>query len=518
MKPTLRSRVRAALAALTGKRASAFYGAEMSRLFTDWLVGLRSINEDIRADAKTLLKRSRDLAKNNGYAKHYLTMIAVNVIGPHGFTFQAKVRNAAGDLRTGINKQLEAAWNRWACGRVTTDGRLTLVQFERLAIKTVARDGEAFVRKVVDPALNRFGLSLQLIDVALVDHTYNRPAGSTTNEIRMGIEIDRLGRAVQFWIWSTHEGQLNAAPRVRYSVPASEMLHLYDPEYADQTRGYTWLHAGMASVKVLDAYEEAELFAARLSAAKIGFFQSKDGAELGAMSAAGTKEPQEMEASPGVLTKLPVGWEFQGWDPQHPTGAFPAFVKAIMRKIATSWGVSYNSLANDLEGVNYSSMRSGLLVERDVWRTLQRWWVDCFRTPLYEAWLPVALLTDEIALETRDPRAYRAVEWQPRGWQWVDPEKEANASITAIKAGLDSRIAVLAEQGKDFETILEQLAEEKALAKLAGVSIEEVDAAAKPKATSKEDEPANGNGDGDEESDADRGNRLAHLLRAAGRE
>ncbi|MCI0539082.1 MAG: phage portal protein [Verrucomicrobiales bacterium] len=72
-----------------------------------------------------------------------------------------------------------------------------------------------------------------------------------------------------------------------------------------------------------------------------------------------------MEVSPGQFETRPVGFEFQTFDPQHPTQAFPFFVKTFLRGIASGLGVSYNTLANELEGVNFSSIRAGVSDERE---------------------------------------------------------------------------------------------------------------------------------------------------------
>ena len=44
-----------------------------------------------------------------------------------------------------------------------------------------------------------------------------------------------------------------------------------------------------------------------------------------------------------------------------------------------------------------------------------------------------------------------------RRWQWVDPEKDAQANILAIKHGFKTREQVAAEQGRDFWDNVEAL-------------------------------------------------------------
>jgi len=174
-------------------------------------------------------------------------------------------------------------------------------------------------------------------------------------------------------------------------------------------------------------------------------------------------------------------------------------VITLLRQVATGLGVSYNALASDLVGVNYSSLRSGLLIERDLWRRLQSWMIESFLERVFEEWLDLALLSGELVLDSRDPSKFLAGVWEPRGWQWVDPLKDVQASLLAIDGGLASRTCVLAEKGEDIDDTFEELAEEKKLAKQYGIELE---ASAKPpkiqKTTGEEqtseptDEPAQG--------------------------
>src|SRR5271157_418203 len=117
-----------------------------------------------------------------------------------------------------------------------------------------------------------------------------------------------------------------------------------------------------------------------------------------------------------------------------------------------------------MEGVNYSSMRSGMLIERDQWKMLQSMLKEDLMAPIFESWISLALLSSALVLDSRDPARFLAGKWEPRGWMWVDPLKDVQSAILGIGAGLTSRDAVIAEQGGDVAAVFEQLKEEKDLA------------------------------------------------------
>src|SRR5207247_1368707 len=157
----------------------------------------------------------------------------------------------------------------------------------------------------------------------------------TGNEIRMGKEVDEWGAPVAFHFWD-RPYTITSTPRGRFRVPSSDVLHLYIQDRPNQTRGITWAHAAMVPLQMLGAYIIAEVIAARLGAAKVGFYVNKgEGAPYGSgdpKTATSTRAFVE-DLAPGTAKQLPTGWEFQGWNPDHPNSAFPEFVKAMGRAI-----------------------------------------------------------------------------------------------------------------------------------------------------------------------------------------
>jgi lambda family phage portal protein len=203
---------------------------------------------------------------------------------------------------------------------------------------------------------------------------------------------------------------------------------------------------------MLSGYMEAELIAARTASAKMGFFVSPSGDEM-------TADDYENDfsaiysAEPGTFHHLPAGIDFKPYSPDHPTSAFAEFEKAILRGVASGLGVSYTSLANNLEGTSYSSIRQGALEERDNYRVLQRWLVDHFLDPAYRMWLDHVMDFRLIPIygPTKYSKFTSSITWKPRGFQWVDPQREMNASIAGLQNGILSHSDVAAQYGRDAE-------------------------------------------------------------------
>lgn len=455
----------------SGKR-SVYSAAESTRLTADWPgTSLFPADDEMRWSISKIRSRARDLERNNPTIRNYLRILAVNVIGPKGVELEAKVRNNSGDLSKLINEKIEAGWDEWSQS-CTRDGKMALPVLSRLILKSVARDGEAFVRIWRGYEKNAYQFALELIDPVLIDINYSLRSDGTANSIHMGIEVDSDGRPVAYYVLDAPYSSLGIDnPLGRKRIPASDIIHLYDPDRMNQTRGVSWLASVMVPSKMLDGYTEAELVAARVGAAKMGFFQRKDGTDPGNLPEGTEDGSLTMEANPGAFGILPEGYEIADFNVDHPNAGFGAFVKTAMRFIASGLGVSYNALASDLEGVNYSSLRSGLLIERDMWRCYQEWWIGAFLRPVYREWLNVALLSGKLVLDSRDFRKFLDIEWIPRGWAWVDPLKDTQAGVDGVANGLISRQMLLAEQGIDIEDVLEQLSAEAKMADELGIDI-----------------------------------------------
>jgi lambda family phage portal protein len=166
-------------------------------------------------------------------------------------------------------------------------------------------------------------------------------------------------------------------------------------------------------------------------------------------------EAPEIEAEAGTFHELPPGLTLKEFNPAYPAGEFGPFMKHVLRSFAAGVSVPYNELAADLEGVNFSSIRQGTLDSREHWKELQEWLIESLIQPVFESWLPEALLRrritteDGLALPAEKIDRYMAVCWQPRRWQWIDPRADVDGAVEAIGHGLASPSQIIREQGRD---------------------------------------------------------------------
>lgn len=483
---TIRERAGDALRVLTRGYAS----ARITRLTSDWRTLLQAADEEIWHDLRQLRARSRSLLRDDDYFKQYIRKSKNNIIGFKGMTMKVEAQltvlpgeasthgNATVQKDKVLNKTVETAWEKFRKkGYASVCGTLSFRDLENLAVESLLVDGEFIFRYVYSP--NGFGLTLQLIDPDWLDENYNEINPTTGNRIVMSVEKDKWDRPVAYFFTPPRRsyygvvrdfGLSPEGKRVR--IDATDIVHGFIPLRAGQTRGVPMAHTAMGRIKSLGRYEHVAVVNASVSAAKMGFISPDKDAEDYDLGPNGQKKPIKIldKVEPGMIQKLPRGWKFESFDPKEPTGVFASFCKQILRGIAAGLGIAYHTLTGDLEGANYSSLRQGALDERDEWKNLQQFMVEHFYELVYERWLTVAVGSPFLMIPDSAIERVSSPMFKPRGWDWVDPEKDATATAIALAAGTQTYTEVLAEKGIDFEDHIDRVTYEREYIKQSGLT------------------------------------------------
>lgn len=474
---------RSAQAAPVPRRPSvrAFVAGQTTRLTAGFVATNTSIDSDLAGGLDAIRARSRAQSQNNAYGAKFIKMARNNIVGPSGFTLQSR----AADLKFTkegpkvipdrlANRAIEAAFAAWSAkGVCDITGQNSFRGICNLFVGAVAGDGEFLARRIRGKDVNAYGYALQILDIDRLQVSDNRRLANG-NIVRMGVELDSRCRPVAYWLRTQHPGETGPGAQAGTTVervPAAEIFHCFRPIRPEQRRGVPWMHPAMQDLYHLGEFDQSALVAARKGADTLGFFVSPDGSPppIGD-SIDDNGNPIEVSV-PGTWDTLPEGFDVRSFDSKYPNDVYAVFAKACLRRIASGWGVAYNALGNDLEGVNFSSIRAGTLEERDNWMDAQEWMIEEFLIPVFEDWLEMALLNGAIVMENGSALPAAKIQkfsvhtWQGRRWQWVDPLKDIESAIAAIEAGLDSPQRIAAQQGRDIEDVLDDIAAFQAMAK-----------------------------------------------------
>ena len=463
------------------RRVRQYSGAGSNRLLADWLGGSGSANNEIKPALATLRNRSRELARNHWIATRALQIYRTQVVGDKGLSLQVRARNLPqGDQVEGTldrvgNKIIEDNWKDWTRrGTVEVTGTHSWIDCQKLVVESVIRDGEILIH-IVKGAPNKFGFALQLLEADFLDLSLNKTL-QNGNRIVMGVELNKYSRPIAYHLF---KGPVEAyGGSSQYSredahvrIPADNILHIYQPERAEQTRGVPLFANVLNKIQMLDGFEEAELVAARLAASKSLFLKSETGEGYDGDAFEDTYAPV-MDAEPGSITSLPPGVDLAPWNPDHPTTAYSDYHKSVLRGIAAGLGLDYVSLSSNLEGVSYSSIRQGTIDSRDNYRTLQRFMIEHFAEPIYRKWLNHSLMIEALPFpNNRFDKFANAAQFRGRGYSWIDPLKEVRANVEALNNGFITYSDVQAQYGRDAEEVFSGLQADKELADRYGISL-----------------------------------------------
>ena len=419
--------------------------------------------------ADQLRVKARDLVRRNAWAYAGLDSFVSNCIGT-GIKPQSTVNDA--ELRAAI----QSLWLQWT-DEADAAGLTDFYGLQALACRAMVEGGECFIRlryRSADEDL-AVPMQLQVLEAEHVPLTKNEDL-SVDVRIRAGIEFDAEGRRVAYHMYPMHpeDGMLGAegGDLQTVRIPASEIIHLYRPLRPGQIRGESWLSRALVKLNELDQYDDAELVRKKVAAMFVGFVTRATPED----SLLGESIEDGMAATslePGTMQYLDPGDDVRFSQPADVGGQYGVFLRTQFRAVASAMGVTYEQLTGDLSGVNYSSIRAGLVEFRRRMEMLQHTViVHQLCRPVWNAWFDYAVLSGALMAPDymADRRTHRACKWIPQGWAWVDPEKEIKALKAAIRAGLQSRSAAVSSfLGEDAEIVDQENAADNARADSLGL-------------------------------------------------
>jgi lambda family phage portal protein len=406
-------------------------------------------------DLETLQNRSRDAVRNNPYATNILDVIVANAIGT-GIKPQSLAKN---------KKEIDALWLEWT-DVADADELQDFYGLQGLILHSVVESGECFVRfRINRNSLNHpVPLQLQVLESEFLDNTTTLL--SNGNRLVGGRELNPQGRRIAYHLHKNYPGDLSFSGDEIVRIPAKEILHIYKPIRPGQIRGEPWLARVLLKLHDLDQYDDAELVRKKTAAMFAGFVTRLD-PESSMLGESAPNESGQAFAGlePGTMQFLEPGEDVRFSQPGDVGGTYEAFIRQQLRSIAVGMGITYEQLTSDLSGVNYSSIRAGLVeFRRRIAMIQHHLMVFQLCRPVWNRWFELAVLNNQLQLDA-DPR----VKWIPQGFDWVDPLKDIKAQVMSIQNGLKSRAEIVSELGYDVEDIDQEIAADNRRAKDLGL-------------------------------------------------
>jgi lambda family phage portal protein len=448
-----------------------------------WSTSSGSPDADLLGDQRTLVDRTRDLIRNDGIAAGAKRTLGSKVVGT-GFRLSAdpdwRALGETFEWKKAWAPQIEAIW-RQATHSTYIDKRqmCNIHGLTRQVQDSIIDAGESLAVCYYEKSpFATFGLRVQIIDP---DRLVN-PAGQRNDErFRNGIERDKYGKPVAYWIADSHPGdryfswtaQSQTVKRVPARTPWGRpiVLHTFDIDRPEQSRGVSQFTSALAPFKILGKFTDAELKAAVVNAYVAMTIETPlDSATVSSMFdggydgmvKAGQQAYGRARMSPAMIMKLNPGDIAKSHNPGRPNPAFEPFVKTFYMMIGAALGLPVEVLLNNWSDSNYSSAKAAL---GELWQVVaqsRQLLAEGFLTPLLEMVIEEAIDLKLIEAEDfyRDRHLYSRARWIGPGRGFLDPLKEADAQKVRLQTTSTLEIEC-AEQGLDWQEVLEQRAFEQ---------------------------------------------------------
>lgn len=423
-----------------------YEGASRNRRLKNWFTGSNGPNKENDVSIHTLRDRARDLVRNNPYAARGLQAITSNVIG-EGIVPAAKPNPLLKKSNAEIKKAeiADQLWGTWAETTLCDyDEKLNIYGLQNLIMRTIAQDGECLIRKVIDP-LNPSGvpLRIKIMEADYIDTLKGSEKGG--NKIVNGIEYDKAGKKVAYWLFSTHPGELEKASE-SLRVLAAEVLHPFRVDRAQQNRGVTWYSSVIVRLRGLDEYEDAQLVRQKIAACFAAFVTKND--DLGSDEVS-TQERIE----PGLVSRLSPGESISFSNPPSVDG-YRDFTSVGHRGVAAGLGITYESLTGDLTNTSFSSGRLGWA---EMFRNVRQWRVDIIEP---QVMTPLWLWFTEAATAGKANILGVGVKWTPPKREPIDPIKDVEAASNKVRAGFSTVSEEILSLGGDPIKVFQERSDE----------------------------------------------------------
>lgn len=442
-------------------------GATRRRLAT-WQPAAVHVNALMAGAGQTINARARWLVRNNGYARAAVRSWATNTVGA-GIKPSSLVEDEA--IRRAIH-ELWTAWTDEADAEDVTD----FYGLGRRVSRETFLTGECFVR--LRPRFPQDGLlvplQLQILpsEQLPLNRTLNGPNG---NPIRMGIEFDRIlrDRRMAYWFyrgnptdttWHIADGMhgLNFDDLTR--VPAEDVIHVYDPVEAGQIRGLSGYAAAIVKLFQIDAYDDAELERQKQQARYATFITTPDATDDDGNPLDPRPEDDDSVWGPGANVLLYGGEDVKFAKPEGASSGYEPFQYRTLLQICAGLGIPYGELSWDLTKATYASSRAGLLAFRGEVEAFQHAvLVYQFLRKVWQRWFDYAVLAGALPISiTRyqtQPTKWRAMKAIVPRMPWVDPYKDRQANVLAMRSGSMAPQDIIESEGYDAEQTLDRWVE-----------------------------------------------------------
>lgn len=407
-----------------------------------------------------MMERARHYQRNDPIVGQGVRRLVANIV-QDGFRLDVNT----GD--PGLDTDLKERWNEWACTAdlCHSEGEFTFSQMEQLALSSAVVDGDLFCLPLTSG-------SLQTVEA----HRCRTPKGTTRNVVH-GVLMDDAARRLEYWF--TKEDLDPNRPLFKVSdvkpyaardpkTGERNVLHIYQPYRFSQRRGVTALAPVSDTVGMHDDIQFATLVKAQMAALiailhergpdwKPGGDQQKGDRETETLTGGHTRTIEGVSA--GLEIFGDVDEKLSAFAPNIPSPEFFPHAMMVLTFIAINLDMPVHVLLLDPSKTNFSGWRGAIDQARLRFKQIQKWFAECFHTPIYRWKLRQWAQRDPLLshrLNSESVKLY-AHRWNPPTFPYIEPLTDASADLLQQRNALNSPRRLHAARGRDWEEVAAEI-------------------------------------------------------------
>ena len=431
----------------------------------NWRVSNSSAEITDRYSRDGVRARARDLERNSDIMNSVIGAFKRNIVGG-GYHVQVKTEDED------LNTQIEKAWKKW-CKKQNCDitGTQSLNQVIRMAVERKKIDGGIiFVKRYTSDGFVPF--KLQMIEVDELDSGTVQPKNKG-NKVVGGIEFNSFNKPVGYFIRQYDVDGYGLRDPIW--IEAKDVIFYFTKKRPSQLREMSDMAPTIPRVRDINEFITAVSVKERIMACLSIFIKkllptSGIGRGNGTVSDRVSYEGKTL--TPGMIKELNAGDEIQVVNPSGQGADATSFTKLQQRLIGAGQGISYESTSRDMSESTYSSARQAWIEDDLTYNEDKELLIEVL-DEIYETFVISAVLCGAISIPKfwNEKDRFLSHEWIQEPKPWIDPYKESNANKIALQTGQKTYKQIAAENGRDWRTQIDDMAEVLEYGKTKGIDL-----------------------------------------------
>lgn len=408
------------------------------------------------SDFLKMMELARSIDRNDIVVGQGVTRLVDNVL-QGGFKLDPETGDAD------LDKILKEKWYAWCEDADACDfaGERDFNEIAETALRDTIVDGDQLF------------IPLKSGHIETMEAHRCRTPRNTKRNVVHGVLLDEVSRKrLEYWFTKENVDPLRQitavseikALRARDAAGNRMVFHLHLAKRGSQTRGVSAFAPVVNAVGMHDDIQFAKLVQQQLVSMFAIIRERDPNGTYGPNPAFGSSEDETMddgttrtmtELAPGMeITAMP-GEKITGFSPNIPNAEYFEHVKMILTFIAVNLGIPRHVLLLDPSDTNFSGWRGAIDQAKYGFRRLQRRMISKFYTPIYQWKVRQWIANDEIVSFAASKAGINVFKhcFIPPYWDYIEPNKDAEADVTIIGNRLNSRREQLGKRGLDIESV-----------------------------------------------------------------